>query len=178
MRELYETTYKQGRGFSSDDWWNAVQKAAGGQSFADFYGKYIDGREAYPWDQVGPKAGLKVSWERAPRMGVYSQQSPAGVVVTQLEPGGSAEQAGVKVDDILVSVGNIPVEDQNFGARFRLTYGNAAEGSPLPIVVTRNGQRMTLNGKLVFANAGMKLEADPSASAKAKRILSGILTGK
>ena len=44
QRELYETTYKQGKGFSSDDWWNAVQKAAGGQSFADFYSKYIDGR--------------------------------------------------------------------------------------------------------------------------------------
>jgi predicted metalloprotease with PDZ domain len=178
MRELYETTYKQGRGFTSDDWWNAVQKAAGGQSFADFYAKYVDGREAYPWDVIAPKAGLKVSWERAPRVGVYSQQSMAGVVVTQLEPGGAAEQAGVKVDDILVSVGNIPVEDQNFGARFRLAYGNAAEGSPLPIVVTRNGQRMTLNGKLSFANAGLKLEVDPAAPAKAKRILSGILTGK
>ena len=111
-------------------------------------------------------------------MGVSSLQSPSGVVVTALEPGGAAEAAGVRLGDILVQVGDIPVEDQNFGARFRLRDNNAAEGSPLPMVVMRGGQRLTLNGKVVFANVGMKLEADPSASAKAKRILSGILTGK
>lgn len=178
MRELYESTYKQGKGFSSDDWWNAVQKAAGGQSFTDFYAKYIDGREAYPWDALLPKAGIKPVWERAARMGVSSLQSPSGVVVTALEPGGAAESAGVRLGDILVQVGDIPVEDQNFGARFRLRYNNAPEGSPLPMVVMRGGQRLTLSGKVVFANVGMRLEADGGASAKAKRILQGILTGR
>jgi C-terminal processing protease CtpA/Prc len=99
-------------------------------------------------------------------------------VVTALEPGGAAESAGVRLGDILVQVGDIPVEDQNFGARFRLRYNNAAEGSPLPMVVSRAGQRLTLNGKVIFANVGMKLEADASATPKAKRILQGILTGK
>jgi predicted metalloprotease with PDZ domain len=178
MRELYETTYKQGKGFTSEDWWNAVQRAAGGQSFADFYAKYIDGREPYPWNDLLPKAGMKPVWERAARMGVSSLQSPAGVVVTALEPNGAAEQAGVKIGDILLQVGDIAVEDQNFGARFRLRYGNAAEGSPLPIVVTRAGQRMTLNGKVLFANTGMRIEMDSAAPAKARRILQGILTGK
>jgi predicted metalloprotease with PDZ domain len=178
MRELYQSTYKQGKGFTSEDWWTAVQRAAGGQSFSDFYDKYIDGREPYPWDVVLPKAGLKPIWERAPRMGVYSQQSPAGVVVTSTEPGGSAELAGVRVGDVLVTVGEIPVDDQNFGARFRLRYSNAAEGSPLPIVVVRGGQRVTLSGKLMFANTGLRIDVDPNGSAKAKRILQGILTGR
>ena len=178
MRELYTSAYKQGKGFTSDDWWNAVSRAANGQSFADFYAKYIDGRDAYPWDDLLPRAGIKPVWERAPRMGVYSQQSPAGVAVTSLEPGGSAELAGVKVGDLLVTIGEIPVDDQNFGARFRLRYGSAAEGSALPIVVLRAGQRMTLDGKVMFANTGMRLEADAAASVKAKRILQGILTGK
>ena len=178
MRELYESTYKQGKGFSPDDWWNAVQRAAGGQSFAEFYARYIDGREPFPWDQLAPKAGLKPVWDRAPRMGVSSLQSPNGVVVAALEPGGAAEQAGLKVGDMLVSVGDIPVQDINFGARYRLRYANAAEGSPLQIIVMRAGQRVTLNGKVMFANSGLHLEADPSAPAKAKRILNGILTGK
>jgi predicted metalloprotease with PDZ domain len=178
MRELYTSTYKQGKGFTPEDWWSAVTRAAGGQSFADFYAKYIDGREPYPWNDLLPKAGIKPIWERAPRMGVYSQQSPSGVVVTSIEPGGSAELAGVKVGDILVSVGPIPVEDQNFGARFRLQYGSVPEGSPLPIVVMRGGQRVTLEGKVMFANTGMRLETDAAATPKAKRILQGILTGK
>jgi predicted metalloprotease with PDZ domain len=178
MRELYETTYKQGKGFTSEDWWNAVQRAAGGKSFADFYAKYIDGREVFPWDELLPKAGLKPAWDRAPRMGVSSLQSPTGIVVTSLEPGGAADLAGVKVGDVLVTVGDIAVEDLNFGARYRLRYANAAEGSALPIVVMRAGQRVTLNGKVMFANTGMRIEADAAASAKAKRILNGIVTGK
>jgi predicted metalloprotease with PDZ domain len=178
MRELYMTTYKQGKGFTADDWWNAVSRAANGQSFADFYSKYIDGREPYPWADLLPKAGIKPVFEKAPRMGVSSQQSQAGVVVTAIEPGGSADLAGVKPGDVLLTVGDIPVEDLNFGARFRLRFGNAAEGSALPIVVMRGGQRVTLNGKVMFANSGLRLEADAAATPKAKRILLGILSGK
>jgi predicted metalloprotease with PDZ domain len=178
MRELYQSTYKQGRGFTSDDWWNAVQRAAGGTSFADFYAKFIDGREPLPWDEVLPKAGIKPVWDRAPRMGVSSLQSPTGIVVTALEPGGAAEQAGVKVGDVLVTVGDIPVEDLNFGARYRMRYANVADGTPITMVVMRAGQRVTLNGKVMFANTGMHLEADPNASAKAKRIMVGILTAR
>jgi predicted metalloprotease with PDZ domain len=178
MRELYTSTYKQGKGFTSDDWWSAVQRAAGGKSFADFYAKYIDGREAFPWDELLPKAGIKPVWDRAPRMGVSSFQSPAGIVVTSLEPGGAAELAGIKVGDVLVTVGDIAVEDLNFGSNYRLRYANATEGMTIPIVVMRGGQKVTLSGKVMFANTGMHLEADPAASAKAKRILTGILTGK
>jgi hypothetical protein len=46
------------------------------------------------------------------------------------------------------------------------------------MVVMRGGQRLTLSGKVVFANVGMRLEADGGASAKAKWILQGILTGR
>jgi hypothetical protein len=42
----------------------------------------------------------------------------------------------------------------------------------------RGGQRVTLNGKVMFANAGMRLEVDPAATPKGKRILQGILTGR
>jgi predicted metalloprotease with PDZ domain len=178
MRELYETTYKQNRGFTADDFWNAVTRAAGGKSFADFYARYIDGREAFPWDDLLPKAGMKPVWERAPRMGIFSQQTMAGVVVNSTEPGSSAELAGVKAGDVLISVGDIEVDDQNFGAKFRAKFGMAAEGSPLPIVVMRGGQRMTLAAKVMFANSNVRIEADPAAAPKALRIRAGILTGR
>ena len=178
MRELYQTTYKQGRGFTAEDWWGAVSRAAGGMSFTDFYAKYIDGRDAYPWEEMLPKGGLKAIYDRSPRMGVFSQQSPTGVVVTATEPGGSADAAGVKVGDVLISIGDIAVEDQNFGAKFRTKYGTSAEGSALPIVVSRGGQRLTLIGKLMFAAGQVRIEVDANASAKAVRIRQGILTGK
>jgi predicted metalloprotease with PDZ domain len=60
MRALYESTYGHGRGFSADDWWGAVSSAAGGRSFADFASRYIDGREAYPYESVLPLAGMRI----------------------------------------------------------------------------------------------------------------------
>jgi predicted metalloprotease with PDZ domain len=178
LRELYQSTYKQGRGFTADDWWSAVSRAAGGMSFADFYARYVDGREPYPWDEILPKAGLRPVAERVPRMGVFSQQSPDGVTVTATEPGGSADLAGVRAGDLLVSVGDIAVVDQQFGAKFRAKYASSPEGTALPIVVVRGGQRLTLTGRVMFANGQVRIEADPNATAKAVRIREGILKGK
>src|SRR4051812_48023919 len=36
MRELYTSNYKNDRGFTSDEWWSAVTRAANGKSFRDF----------------------------------------------------------------------------------------------------------------------------------------------
>lgn len=178
LRELYQTTFKHGRGFTADDWWGSVSRAAGGMSFTDFYARYVDGRDPYPWDEILPKAGLKAVADRVPRMGVFSQQSAGGVTVTATEPGGSADLAGVRTGDVLVSIGDIAVEDQDFGAKFRAKYATSPEGTTLPIVVLRGGQRMTLAAKVMFANGQMRIEADPNATAKALRIRAGILTGR
>src|SRR4029077_14986077 len=119
-------------------------RAAGGMSFSDFYTRYVDGRDPYPWDEILPKAGLRAVADRVPRMGVFSQQSPGGVTVTATEPGGSADLAGVRVGDVLISVGELAVEDQQFGAKFRTKYASSPQGTPLSIVVLRGGQRQTL----------------------------------
>ena len=60
MRQLYQSTYKKGRGFTGADWWGAVSKAAGGRSFVDFNARYISGRQPFPFDQVLPLAGMRM----------------------------------------------------------------------------------------------------------------------
>jgi len=50
LRQLYETTYKKGRGFTPKDWWRTVSRVAGrdtagGIAFADFNRRYVEGRE-------------------------------------------------------------------------------------------------------------------------------------
>ncbi|HEU0052587.1 MAG TPA: hypothetical protein VFQ39_05395, partial [Longimicrobium sp.] len=101
MRELYETTYKRGRGFTSAEWWAAVSRAAGGQSFSDFSSRYVDGREPFPYARVLPLAGLRLQFDtaRVARVGVFTQADSSGVVVTGLVPGGMAEQAGLLPGD-------------------------------------------------------------------------------
>ena len=88
MRSVYRSTYKAGKGFGAADWWGAVVKASGGKNFQEFYTKYIDGREPYPWDAMLPLAGLHVVADTVmqPRMGISSSADSAGIHVTQVAP--------------------------------------------------------------------------------------------
>jgi predicted metalloprotease with PDZ domain len=177
MRGLYQSAYKRGRGFTSTDWWTAVSAAANGKSLAAFSAMYIDGREPFPWDSVLPLAGLRARQERIPRLGVLTSQDVAGIQVREIAEKSSAAAAGVKPGDYLIAVGDIPVEDQQFGARIRAKYGASVEGSPLPIKVRRGTETLTLSGALQFAPGDVAIEPDPAASPKAVRIRDGILKG-
>jgi predicted metalloprotease with PDZ domain len=177
MRGLYESAYKRGRGFTSTDWWSAISAAANGKSFDAFNAKYIDGREPFPWDSILPRAGLRVHQERVPRLGVVTQQDANGILVRDVGPGTSAAKAGVRPGDYLVSIGDIAVDDQQFGARIRAKYGASIEGAPLAIKIRRGTEILTLQGDLQFALGDVMIEPDPSASAKAAMIRDGILKG-
>ena len=180
MRELYTSTYKKGRGFTSADFWGAVSRAAGGKSFTDFDAKYVDGREAYPWATVLPLAGLRFLTDtiREPRLGIFTQVDSGGVRVSGVAEGSSAAAAGIRTGDVLLSVGNIKVSDANFGEQFRAKYGSAAEGAALPIQIRRGAQTMTINGTIRFATrTESHVEIDRAASGKAARIRSGIFHG-
>jgi predicted metalloprotease with PDZ domain len=180
MRELYNTTWKKGRGFTDADWWGAVSRAAGGKSFADFDAKYVDGREPYPWASLLPLAGFAYATDsiREPRLGIFTQPDSGAVRVTGVAEGSSAQQAGVRAGDLLLAVGDIPVADVTFGDRFRTKYASATEGSSLPIQIKRAGQTMTLNGALRFETRSQsRVTIDPKASGKALRIRTGILHG-
>jgi len=177
MRSLYQSAYKRGHGFTSTDWWSAVSAAANGKSFASFNSSFIDGREPFPWDSILPLAGLRAHRTRVPRLGVLTQMEANGIMIAEVQSGSAAEAAGVKVGDYLISVGDIPVEDQQFGARMRAKYGASVEGTALPIKVRRAGETITLAGKLQFGPGDLTIEPDPAASPKAVRIRNGILKG-
>jgi len=180
MRQLYRTTYKAGRGFTSADWWRTVSKAAGGKNFDEFYRRYVDGRDPYPWDQVLPLAGLRMVQDtvREARLGIATAaDSAGGIIVTQVQPGGAAEEAGVKSGDVLLALGDIPVTDPTFGQKFRDRFGKE-EGQALPIRVRRDTQTVTLNGKVrLVARLERRLELDPAAPDKAVRVREGIFKG-
>lgn len=177
MRALYQSAYKHGRGFTSSDWWAAVSAAAGGKSFASFYARFIDGREPFPWDSILPLAGLRARRDRVPRLGVVTQMDGDAIIVVNVQDGSSAALGGVRVGDVLLSVGDIGVQDQQFGAKLRAKYGASSEGSPLQIRVRRGAATLALPAKLQFAAGDAVVEPDPAAAPKALRIRDGILKG-
>jgi predicted metalloprotease with PDZ domain len=180
LRELYRSAYKKGRGFTAADWWPAVSRAAGGRSFTEFIARYIDGRDPFPWSDVLPRAGLRqvADTVREPRVGIASAQDSSGAIVVQeVQPGGVAQEAGVKAGDQLLALGDIEILDPDFGKAFRARFGKN-EGDSLPIRVKRGKDTLTLHGVVrLNARVESRLEADPNASAKAVRIRHGILTG-
>src|SRR6185295_18984867 len=181
FRELYQTAYKQKwTGFTGEQWWAAVSRAAGGKSFDDFNAKYIDGRDPMPYASVLPLAGfrLKVDTIREPRLGVSSAPDSSGVRVADVQPGSAAETAGLRVGDYLLQVGDIPVKDPSFGEQFRNRYAKAS-GTMLPVKVRRGDQTLDLQIAVKLAErTQQRLMLDPAASPKALRIRNGILKGK
>lgn len=179
LRTLYQQAYRQGRGFTGAEWWAAVSRAASGRSFRDFNARYIDGREPFPWDSVLPLAGLRLVtdtvWE--PRLHLQTVGDSAGLIVTEVSPGGTADQAGVKPGDVLIALGDIPVKGEESFARFRATYAGR-DGAEFTIRVRRGGRELALPARVrLAARTESRIEADPAAPAKAARIRHGILVG-
>jgi predicted metalloprotease with PDZ domain len=180
MRELYRTVYRAGKGFGGTEWWGAVRRAAGGRDFtAGFNDHYVDGRDPFPWDSILPLAGLRMVQDsvRVPRLGIQSQTDSSGSRVTQVAPDGAAAQAGLQTGDMLLSLGDVKIDDERAFETFRTHYATQ-DGADLPIRVRRGGQELTLDGKVRLVTVVTpRLTLDPAASAKALRIRHGLFAG-
>jgi predicted metalloprotease with PDZ domain len=180
MRDLYETTYKKGKGFTNDEWWAAVSRAAGGKSFADFHDRYVDGREPFPYDSVLPLAGLKLYVERTvrPSLGISVSGDDEGLRVMQVVVSGPGATAGVKLGDYLLKVGGLDASDPAFQEKFNAKFGGMAPGGTIPIEIKRGTQRLTLNAPVKFnTTEARRLIEVTNAGPKAVRVRDGLLNG-
>jgi predicted metalloprotease with PDZ domain len=180
MRDLYETTYKKGRGFTNADWWESVSKAAGGKSFAEFERRYIDGREPFPYDSVLPLGGIKLLVERSvlPSLGVATSADESGLRVMQVVVGGAGSTAGIQLGDYLMTIGGLSVADPGFQDKFNTKYAAAPPGGTIPVEIKRGTQRLTLNAPAKFNTVeGRRLIEMTNASPKAIRVRDGLLSG-
>jgi predicted metalloprotease with PDZ domain len=179
MRELYTDTYKKGRGFTHDDVWNAIARATRGRAFGDFERRYIDGRDAYPWAQWLARGGWRFVEDSIsePRLGLLMRGHPDGVLVTGLDPDGMAARAGVELGDVIVSIGGSSTSDPDFGRQWRAVWGNRG-GAALPMLVLRGAERQSLTAHVELdKRVERRIEPDPKASTRARRIRTGILQG-
>ncbi len=124
MRTLYDNTYKHGKGFTSDDWWSEVNRAAGGKSFDEFRRRYVDGRDPMPVDAVLPLAGLRAVRDTVRDIvpGFLVVTDADGAHVSQVAPNSAAAEAGVRRGDLIVSVGEVPIRDNASLAALRTHY--------------------------------------------------------
>jgi regulator of sigma E protease len=74
-------------------------------------------------------------------------------VVAMVEPGSPAEMAGLKVNDVVLSAGGIPVN--NYNQLVAITHNYL--GKPMPLTIRRNGQTLNITvtpRSVVVANQG------------------------
>ncbi|HEU4720232.1 MAG TPA: PDZ domain-containing protein [Gemmatimonadaceae bacterium] len=180
MRELYRTTYGQGgRGFTAAQWWGAVRRASNGKSYDEFNRRYVDGRDPYPWDDALKLVGLRLQPDSVPRIGVSLRPEPDGngARVLELVPGSPALGAGIRVGDVIVTVNERPAMDVFFAGGFRAMYGNRPAGTPIPVVIRRDGASVTIQVPLRFGLSEPRVNEDPAASPRAVRLRNGLLRG-
>src|SRR6476469_5775710 len=178
MRDLYESTYKKGRGFTNADWWAAVSRAAGGKSFADFEKRYVNGRDSFPYDSVFPLAGLRLMIERTvtPSLGISVSGDDQGLRVVQVVVSGPGAVAGVQLGDYVLTIGGLDAGDPTFSEKFNAKFGSTPPGSSIPVEIRRGTQRITLNAPVRFNTVeGRRLVEMTNASPKAIRVRDGLL---
>ncbi|MDB4881744.1 MAG: hypothetical protein JWL95_510 [Gemmatimonadetes bacterium] len=177
MRELYETTYKRGRGFTSDDWWGAVRRAANGRSFDDFARRYVDGREPFPWDEQLRVIGLKLQPDSVPRLGVSLRPDSAGTRILALVPGGAAAAAGLKPGDLILTVGDKPATEIFFAGGFKTLYGSKPAGTMVLLTLRRGETPLSVQVPLRYGASAPHIVEDPAATPRAVRLRNGLLRG-
>jgi Do/DeqQ family serine protease len=74
-----------------------------------------------------------------------------GVLVASVDPGGPADRAGVKPEDVITQLNGVRVEDGN---ALRNRVASTAPGSDIAVTVVRNGHEQTLHAKLTELQEG------------------------
>ncbi|MGA9996834.1 MAG: PDZ domain-containing protein [Pyrinomonadaceae bacterium] len=145
MRALYTNFYKKNRGFTTEDLVQTINRLTK-KDYHAFFEKYVGGTEALPYTEVLSYAGLQLdeTKNKVPRMGISTDNDKK---ITALVPGGAAEGAGVRVGDVLVSIGEIKVSDPDWSATFRKTYASRI-GETIILSVQREGKPVSINLKL------------------------------
>jgi serine protease Do len=65
-----------------------------------------------------------------------------GVFVTEVNPGGPAERAGIKPEDVIIAFNNKPIKD---GDELMTSVANTPVGSKVPVTLLRDGKKMEVN---------------------------------
>jgi predicted metalloprotease with PDZ domain len=179
FRELYANDFRQGRGFTPEEWWGAVSRAAKGLTFTDFANRYVDGRDSYPIESWLAKAGWRIRADstREARFGVSLSTDSLGVRVGMVDPNGAAAAGGVKANDLLTAVDGVSTGDPSW-QRWRQKY-SAREGAKVSVELLRDGTRLVVQVPVrISVLIERRIEPDPKASAKAQRVRQGILRGE
>ncbi|MBD3557330.1 hypothetical protein H6S82_00405 [Planktothrix sp. FACHB-1355] len=150
MRGLYQETYKKGRGYSQDDFRKVIERLTQ-KSYVEFFNKYIDGTDPFPYERVLGYAGYRVqkTFRERPTLGITLEPTPAGTTVTKVGMNSLGESAGLQRGDVILNFGRLDVAKNGLAGAGEVVRENLNQS--IVIRVKRNGEEkdLTMNIKNV-----------------------------
>ena len=143
MRLLYQETYKKGRGYTTDDVIQVINRLTK-RDYQDFFRRYVWGTETPPYDQILGYAGYRVqkTVRERPTLGLVLEGNETGVVITRVNKEAAAEAAGLQRGDTLLTLGNLDIQKNGLtGLRELVT---SQKGQKIPVTVKRGSETKQL----------------------------------
>jgi len=177
LRALNTDFAKQGKTYRDGlDIRLTVEKIAG-ESFEEFFQKYVSGTEPLPYQKILTLAGLELRAvvRRRPTLGFSAERDPSGLlIVGTVDPEGFAAQAGLRAGDIIVN--------WNGGEVPRLLERWLQEQKPgdlLKLRVRREDKEISLEFRLgEIKEILYEVSENPHASESVRHIREGMLRGE
>jgi predicted metalloprotease with PDZ domain len=137
--------------YTVDDLQRTLGAYSGDSAFArDFFAKYVRGRDVPDYAELLEEVGMQVRPSR-PEAGFAGaltlESDSSGAIVTGVTIAGTPlYEAGVDLDDLIVSAGGTPIRSQ---ADWDAFVGSRAPGDEVPLVLRRRGREMRTTLRLV-----------------------------
>ncbi|WP_231464495.1 MULTISPECIES: M61 family metallopeptidase [unclassified Pedobacter] len=170
MKAMYLQCKTLKRGYTDAEFKAMVEKVAG-ISFTNFWEKYVNGVIDAEYVKYFGYAGVNVSTENAtpdkPVTGAAGQLTNDGLAVTSTTRGSAAWDAGLNVNDVIISLDDVTVGDALSNIKLRTP---AVSLEALPIVAKKNiGDTLKLKVKRdgIEKEITLTLKANPSVRLKA-----------
>lgn len=184
MKAMYLQCKTLKRGYTDAEFKAMVEKISG-ISFTNFWAKYVNGVDDAEYVKYFGYAGVNVSTENAtpdkPVTGAAAQLGNDGLTVTSTTRASAAWDAGLNVNDVIISLDDTSVSDALSNIKLRSPMVSLEVlplvakkniGDTLKLKVKRDGVEKEIN-LILKANPSVRLKAtiDENASAAQKTVL-------
>ena len=160
--------YLKGRGYTIEDFARVVSEVAG-VDMNPFFARYIRGTETLPYGEALAAVGLRLV--KSPSNQPYdagialNQQNRQALQIGAVRSNSPAEKAGLQQDDIIISIGGVPVSRENW----RSVLNRSKQGDRVPVTVRRFRESLDLMVQLEAPDLSVyRIEENPNASAESK----------
>jgi len=176
LRRMNEEYARPGKFYDESDGIRTVVEEVAGKSFEDFFRRYVAGVDEIHYDDFFSIAGLTLKNDAVATAALgFSPGTPisSGVPVSSVDPGGTAEGAGLREDDVILSL-----EGKAFPSSPTVWLRDHTPGESTTLRVLRDGREIEISYALgTHEDHHYSISELGHPTDRQRRIREGILRG-